>query len=65
MGFDILAAEIDELNDEGFDLDLLGFSQEELNEMIGTPNFGPGSEDEQGKLDEKQKHVCPNCSHEF
>lgn len=27
--------------------------------------FGPGSEDEQGKLDEKAKIKCPNCKHEF
>ena len=43
--FDILAAEIDALNDEGFDLDLLGFTQDELNEMIGTPNEAPNGND--------------------
>lgn len=43
--FDILAAEIDALNDEGFDLDLLGFTQEELNEMIGTTNEAPNDND--------------------
>lgn len=36
--YDFLAVEIDELNDEGFDLDLLGFSKDELNELIGTPD---------------------------
>lgn len=43
--FDVLAAEIDALNDEGFDVDLLGFSQEELNEMLGTPNEPPSKND--------------------
>jgi site-specific DNA-methyltransferase (adenine-specific) len=28
-------------------------------------NFEPGSEDEQGQLDEKKKHTCPSCGHEF
>ena len=63
--FDMLAVEIDELNDEGFNIDLIGFSKEELNDLIGTPNFAPGTEDEQGRLDEKQKQTCPACGHEF
>jgi hypothetical protein len=36
--FEALSVEIDELNDQGFDLTLLGFQRFELNEMIGTPN---------------------------
>jgi len=63
--FDVLAVEIDELNDEGFDLDLLGFSKDELNELIGTPDFTPGTEDEQGRLDEKAPTVCPKCGHSW
>jgi DNA modification methylase len=43
--FDVLAVEIDELNDEGFDLDLLGFSKDELNELIGTPDTVEGLTD--------------------
>lgn len=39
--FDMLAVELDELVEEGFDLSLLGFTSEELNELIGTPNLGP------------------------
>jgi hypothetical protein len=30
-----------------------------------TPNFEPGSEDDQGRLDEKAKVTCPECGHEF
>jgi hypothetical protein len=43
--YDFLAVEIDELNDEGFDLDLLGFSKDELNELIGTPDTVEGLTD--------------------
>ena len=28
-------------------------------------DLAPGSADEQGRLDEKQKTVCPKCDHEF
>jgi len=38
---EILAVELDELRDEGFDLDLIGFERAELNDLIGTPNAGP------------------------
>ena len=42
--FEVLAVELDDLRDEGFDLGLLGFDQQQLNNMIGTPNTGPTSE---------------------
>lgn len=29
------------------------------------PDFIPVGEDEQGKLDQKAKYVCPECGHEF
>jgi ParB-like chromosome segregation protein Spo0J len=48
--FDVLAVEIDGLSDEGFDLDLLGFDHQALNDMIGTPNEPPLHED-----------TCPTC----
>lgn len=37
---DRLAHELDELRDEGFDLPTIGFTQQELNDLIGTPNTG-------------------------
>ena len=30
-----------------------------------TPDFGPVSEEEQGRLDEKQPITCPECGHTF
>lgn len=29
------------------------------------PDFEPGDEDDQGKLDEKKLNVCPECGNEF
>jgi hypothetical protein len=39
--YEKLAAELDDLRDGEFDLNLLGFEQKELNELIGTPNLPP------------------------
>lgn len=46
--FEMLAVELDELRDQDFDISLLGFSAQELNDLIGTPNPPPssGGEDE-------------------
>lgn len=30
-----------------------------------APNFEPGTEEDQGRLDEKSPTVCPSCGHEF
>ena len=50
---DMLSVELKGLDELGFDLDLLGFDQNELEQVMGvSPNFEPASEDEQGKLDE-------------
>lgn len=39
--YEMLAVELDELRDMEFDLGLLGFDKQELNDLIGTPNEGP------------------------
>lgn len=64
---ELLAVELDELRDAGFDLALTGFAPAELNDLIGTANFGPGSEEDQGRLDTlKEKIVtCPHCGGSF
>jgi DNA modification methylase len=38
---DLLAVELDELRDLRFDMSLMGFEPQELNDLIGTPNLGP------------------------
>ena len=68
-GWDIqlLKAEIEDLNLEGFDLELLGFDERELANFILEANFEPGTEDDQGKLDqlEPKMVICPHCQSEF
>ena len=64
----MLSVELKGLDEVGFDLDLLGFDQNELAQVMGvSPDFEPASEDEQGKLDELDpKWVdCPHCGKEF
>jgi ParB family chromosome partitioning protein len=54
--FEMLAAEIDALNDTGFDVSLLGFSSAEINDMIGTPVTPPDPADQDlDPDDDKQK----------
>lgn len=63
--YDVLAAEIDALRDEDFDISLLGFNQEELIEMLGTPNDPPEEPEEKPKKPESDTTICPKCHHEF
>lgn len=55
--FEMLAVELDELRDGDYDMSLLGFSQQEINDMIGTPKIPPppGKEPPPGIL------TCPHC----
>jgi ParB family chromosome partitioning protein len=62
----LLSLELKGLDDEGFDLEMLGFDVDELTLSMGLgADFEPGTEGEQGKLDEKAPIICPSCSHEF
>ncbi|QUN28719.1 ParB N-terminal domain-containing protein [Cupriavidus sp. KK10] len=62
---DLLSLELADLSTQGFDLTVIGFKPEEIEEALVGRDFGPGSEDEQGKLDAKKQCTCPNCGHEF
>lgn len=64
---EMLAVELDELRDDDFDLDLLGFEAAELNNLIGTPNTGPDSPDEFPEVGEdiETQHQCPRCGYEY
>jgi ParB-like chromosome segregation protein Spo0J len=63
---ELLRLELRELSDElHFDINKVGFSEAELGNLFLEPNFEPGTEEEQGKLDEKSPVICPKCSHEF
>ena len=62
--FDMLSVEIDELNDNKYDISLIGFSNAELAEIIGSANEIDVNEQENGIADKKTT-ICPKCNHEF
>ena len=63
---ELLALELGELHAADFDMDLLGFDAGELSLAMGLgADFMPGTEDDQGKLDELAPIICPSCGHEF
>jgi len=63
---EMLALELGEIGELGFDLDLIGFKAEEI-QALHTPDFEPATEDDQGKLDELDPKwiACPHCGKEF
>jgi len=66
---DVLKVEVDRLTELDFNMDLLGFDEDVLAELINTmePNFDAATEEEQGQLDELDpKWIdCPHCGKEF
>jgi len=68
-GWDVnaLKLELQEIDLEGFDLQLTGFQIGELSAMFDEPEFAPGTEQEQGKLDELSPKMitCPHCGDDF
>lgn len=63
---EMLALEIDELKEAGFDLSFTGFTIDDIN-ALKTPDFDAASEDDQGKLDQLDPKwiACPHCGKEF
>ena len=63
---ELLALELGELHAADFDMALIGFDAAGLALAMGLgADFEPGTEDDQGKLDEKDPTICPACGHEF
>ena len=63
---ELLALELGELNAADFDMALIGFDAAGLALAMGLgADFEAGSEEDQGKLDEKSPIECPACGHEF
>jgi ParB-like chromosome segregation protein Spo0J len=64
---DLLKLEFADLQEQGFDLNLTGFEVGEMAAMFDQPNFEPGSEDDQGKLDQLAPKMiqCPHCGQDF
>lgn len=64
---DLLKIELQDLDANGFDLSLTGFDVGELTALFDQPEFAPGTEDDQGKLDELSPKMvqCPHCGQEY
>lgn len=55
---DLLKLELEELDNLQYDISSLNFDNIDI-------NFNPGTEDDQGKLDEKLIKTCPHCGLEI
>jgi ParB family chromosome partitioning protein len=64
---ELLKIELKDLDMAKFDLTLTGFDIGELTAMFDEPTFEPGTEDDQGKLDELSPKMvqCPHCGQEY
>jgi ParB-like chromosome segregation protein Spo0J len=64
---DLLKIELQDLDAKGFDLTLTGFDIGELTALFDEPHFAPGTEADQGKLDQLAPKMvqCPHCGDEF
>jgi ParB-like chromosome segregation protein Spo0J len=62
---ELLKLELEDLHLDGFDLGKIGFDAKELSDVM--PEFAPGTEDDQGKLDELAPKIvnCPHCNKDF
>jgi ParB-like chromosome segregation protein Spo0J len=62
-----LKLEAQDIDALGFDLTLTGFDVGELTALFDEPDFAPGTEDDQGKLDELAPKMvnCPHCGQDF
>lgn len=64
---EMLKVEMHDLGNVGFDLTLTGFSIEEIDGLFFEPDFAPGTENDQGKLDQLAPKMvtCPHCGGEW
>ena len=65
---EMLRVELDALGVDGFDLELTGFSLDDVATLlIDGSDFEPGSEEDQGQLDQLDPKwiCCPKCGEDF
>ena len=64
---DLLKIELQDLDAAGFDLALTGFNLDEMTVLFDNPAFAPGTEDDQGRLDQLSPKIvtCPHCAAEW
>lgn len=57
--------DMDALANGWSDLPLADWGVDLPEDWLKDINFSPGTEDEQGKLDEKEPTICPECGHSW
>lgn len=57
--------DMDLLSSSWSDLPLVEWGVDLPEDWLKDTNFAPGTEDEQGKLDEKEPTICPKCGHSW
>jgi ParB-like chromosome segregation protein Spo0J len=64
---ELLGLELADLRELDFDLNLLGFDADGIDAALNPPepDFQPGTEEDQGQLDEKSPIECPHCHKHF
>ena len=64
---EMLALELSDLRELDFNLGLTGFDADAIEAALNPdePDFAPGTENDQGKLDEKSPIECPHCKKFF
>lgn len=64
---EILKLKIESLQETDFDINLLGFDEFELKDIMQNTDFMPGNQDDQGQLDSLEPIMkkCPHCGKEF
>ena len=56
-----------DMDNGAIDMEITGFSEQDIAELFDNVNFDPGTEDDQGRLDELEPRIvkCPHCGNEF
>jgi ParB-like chromosome segregation protein Spo0J len=63
--FEMLAGEIEELNSDGYELELIGFNAEEMNKVINPVVASPPDDFNEYGDDIETAYKCPKCSYEW
>jgi ParB-like chromosome segregation protein Spo0J len=63
--FEMLASEIEELNSDGYELDLIGFNAEEMDKVINPVVDTPPEDFNEYGDDIETEYKCPKCSYEW
>jgi ParB-like chromosome segregation protein Spo0J len=66
---EMMALELGDLRELDFDLNLIGLDNDKIEAILNPlePDFAPGTEDDQGKLDQLEPKLvkCPHCQSTF